>query len=394
VKILFHIPSQALLDTYKNVCRVLHGNDKIIFDAMVTITRGSRRAFIPPSNPSEFNQKHAEIERQLRYADLLKGRDLAMHLMEKIWSQIVTLGGLPGLYNDDLLEVIAFQTMDDVRIRLTPDLRWAAEWDVSLHAHNVNDESRILLEVQDRNWGEIVPTHLLQLLHTAIQAYKQGMNASAVALLAICVEGTLRDVLTTRGYSFDRSALSVDEYPYTEADVSIDSASYLLTFRGAMPKSPGDFLLSTGGASSIEVKIRRVINARKKRTDLSIIAPSCLLDHWSKNVPSQLAQKRVNGLGEALDIARNIENFLSADILPEDFDDVIQVVRNNLIHATGDSLNVPLLVYDPSGHFTLKDFLEDPLKVYDLVTNVPNFIDLQYIELRKAGYLDAITKVV
>src|SRR5947209_13958015 len=120
MKILFHIPSQSLIETYQNVRRILQGNDRIIFDAMATITHGSRRAFMAPSNPSEFNQKHAEIERLLRYADLLQGRELAMHLMEEIWNQIVMLGGLPGLYNDDLLDVIIFKTkLDDVKIRLT-----------------------------------------------------------------------------------------------------------------------------------------------------------------------------------------------------------------------------------------------------------------------------------
>jgi len=269
MKTLFHIPSHSLTATYHKVCKVLQGNDKIIFDAMTVITQGqrSRKAFIPPSNPHEFKQKHTEIITQLGYPNLLKGRDLAMNLMAEIWAQTVNLGGLPGLSNDDLLKAIIFKTaLGDVKIRLTSDLHWAVEWSVSLRVSNVNDTSKILLDVQDRNSEEIVPAHILQLVHTAIQAYKQGMNVSAIALLAICVEGTLRDVLTTRGYSFDKSAIAVDEYPYTKASVSTDGKSYIITFHEAMPKPPEDFLLSTQGASTKEIQVRRVITHHSRNT--------------------------------------------------------------------------------------------------------------------------------
>lgn len=73
--------------------------------------------------------------------------------------------------------------------------------------------------------------------------------------------------------------------------------------------------------------------------------------------------------------------------LPTDLDEVIQVVRNNLVHLSGQALTTPLTAIDPSGGFTLEDFLSDPRKVYDLIIGVPRFINKQYVELRRAGHL-------
>ncbi len=389
MNILFHISKDSLINTYKDIKRLLYGNDAIIFNAWTTVVANYRITFILPSNPSEFPQKHDEIVNRLNHPNLLLGRELMMSLMEEIWKQVLVLGGVPGIYNNDLLAIMAFQvSSEEVIIYLTPDSHWAVKWSISLHHKNINDNNEIVLELQDRNWGEIVPLHILQFIHTAINAYRQGMYASAATLLSICLESTLRDVLVAKGYSFDPTVPSVDEYPYTEADVGVNGSSFTINFRKGMPKSPKDFLLSTGAAAPVEVKIRRVINQRKKgRVDLSIIAPPDFIDYWSENVPSRFAQKRVNGLGEALDIARRKEGFLTQGVLPEDFDEVIKVIRNNLIHASENSLNAPLYVYDSSGHFTLKDFLDDELKVYDLMVYVPKFINDQYVGLRKSGQL-------
>ncbi len=137
----------------------------------------------------------------------------------------------------------------------------------------------------------------------------------------------------------------------------------------------------------IYIEIRRNINSNRNRVDLLVRDPRDLIDHWSTNAIVQPAIRRVNGLGEALNIARNIERFINPRVLLEDFDEVIKVIRNNLVHLSGAALNTHLPMFDyrsPTNIFTLQNFLEDDELVYDFVTNVPRFISGQYNELRRA----------
>jgi len=228
----------------------------------------------------------------------------------------------------------------------------------------------------------------VQYLSSAVHAYQRGMNAAAVALLSIALEATLRDVLETKSYTFDRSASPVDLYPETDADVDVDVTlgHYTLTFAGPLKKTAADFSASAAG-TKFKIHVRRAVNRHNGRVDLHMRAPNALLDHWSPDVPSQLAQKSITGLGAALRVARNDAQVLTPQDVPVDLDEVISVVRNNLIHLSGAAMATPLTKLDPSGATVLSDFLGDPLKVYDLVTNIAHFIDTQYVGLRRNGFL-------
>jgi hypothetical protein len=131
-----------------------------------------------------------------------------------------------------------------------------------------------------------------------------------------------------------------------------------------------------------EIKVRRLVNKRKSRTDFAVIGSPELLDYLSKDTKGQTAQKTVNGLGEALRIAREVEGFLTPLSLPLDFDDVITGVRNNLIHLSGQSLNQQLRILN----ITLKEFLNNEKMIYALITRVPRFINDQYIQLIREGF--------
>lgn len=388
MKLPFEIPSTSLIETYSNVRERLNGYDTIIFNAMAAITSG-RYAFIPPSDPSEYQQKHAEIQRILDFPHVLQAIPTALRLMEEILKQARPSGGIGRYTTNDLLDTMIFRTSTpQVILFLNTDIHWAARWTLELRVHGINDQRKITLEVHDKDWGEIVPSYLVPYIHTALCAYQDGLYGVAVALLSIAVEATLRDVLLTKGYTFDRSASSEDIFAYANAEINVVGDQYSLAFQQPMPKSPADFLMAFGGKSA-EVKVRRVINSRKNRIDLNIIAPDTLIDFWSSPTITQHAQKKVNGLGEALAIARNRERFLTPLMLPPDFDDVLQAARNNLVHLSGNSLNTPLPRYDDLSSpdpFTLKHFLERELMVYDFVVNIPEFISKQYQDLRSAGY--------
>lgn len=140
-------------------------------------------------------------------------------------------------------------------------------------------------------------------------------------------------------------------------------------------------MITTEGQENVDIRIKREFNNRKNRFDLTVNIPEYLLDYLSSDRIIQPAQRRVNNLEEALNIARNVEGFLTPDILPVDVDAVIKVVRNKLIHLSGEALETILPSYDPEGNFTLKDFINDSNLVYDLIYNIPYFINKQYLSI-------------
>ncbi|GHO98795.1 hypothetical protein KSF_088430 [Reticulibacter mediterranei] len=117
-----------------------------------------------------------------------------------------------------------------------------------------------------------------------------------------------------------------------------------------------------------------------------MINPQDLVDYWSSNTVIQpaAANEPISGLGKALEIARHKEKFLDPTILPEEFDGVIRLVRNNLVHLSGEALNTHLRMFDyrsAEKHYTLQNFLSDQELVFDFIRNVPRFITDPYNKL-------------
>ncbi|WP_148629638.1 hypothetical protein [Bacillus sp. E214] len=381
MNLLFHIPPDNLLNTYQKMKNILNGHDSIIFNTMKSLD--SR--FCIPINSSQYIQKHNEIEsRLIRFTGVLRGREFAMRLLQGVWYEIQEKGGIQGVSNNDLLDALSFQTnKEGVYIKLTDPGYWAIEWDIPLKAAHYEDSQKVLLEhltlTDSGEINEIVPKYVLEYIGSSFNCYKEGMNSVAVALISIAMEATLRDILAKRGYLFNSRASSVKEYPFTKADVEVVDNAYKFTFQETMPKIPALFNTSSGGHPKVEVQIKRKINS--KRTDLLIKAPEFLLDHFSISNPTSEGVKKVNGLGEALRIARDEEQILTADVMPLDFDEVIRAIRNSLIHLSEASLSQKLnqkWELFPE-NFTLGDFLKDQEMVYDLITNIPRFINEQYL---------------
>lgn len=382
MKLLFNIPPNSIKETYGRVKDVLSGKDDVIFKAMKAVSTAMGSNFSLPLTPSEYESKHNEIARILSYRNTLKGHETALRLMSEIVNEVNSRGGIPGIDLNSLLSVMTFSTnLPEVKIIITPERHYAVEWSVMFNYGGQSDEDSISLELYNEDWTEIVPTYLVQYVHSAIMSYQHGMNAVAVALISIAVEATLRDVLVSKGYSFNPRANSYDIYDFEEAAISIDGNSYKLDLKNIPPKTPSEFLSSTEGQASVDIRIKREFNNRKNRFDLTVNVPEYLVDHLSGANIVQQAQRRVNSIEEALNIARNVEGFLTPDILPVDVDAVIKVVRNKLIHLSGEALETVLDSYDPSGNFKLKDFIDNSNLVYDLIYNIPYFINKQYLSI-------------
>lgn len=385
MKLLFYIPSQNFKKTYGKVCSLLNNREEIIFNAMAEATADTSFPFTPPPPGSPVNkaQVHQEIEKKLDSFGLRDGPLIAIKLMDEIVRSVKSSGGISGLDERVLRDATSFKTAQNVYIRPNDDFQWFVAWIMKFSHLTIKQKRTITLDLYKKEWGEIVPSYIAEYINSAITLHDRGMVIACSALLSVSVEATLRDVLEHHGYTYMPGSSPVDIFEYCDAEVGVSGNSYQVIFRGSMPKSVTDFHVSTAGASNFPVQIRRVNN--RGRMDLNMIVPPGLIDHWSSDRVVQQAHQSVTGLGTAFRIARR-NNIILPSELPLDFDEIIAAIRNNVIHLSRSALGrtVPS---SSSQLLTLEMFLEDPVKVYDLITTVPEFINGQYNKLRQAGYL-------
>ncbi len=94
-------------------------------------------------------------------------------------------------------------------------------------------------------------------------------------------------------------------------------------------------------------------------------------EYSQKKIGKKQNPKYLGGLGTALDKARNVEKILTPGHFSLDLDDVIQPVRNNLVHVSKMAFSTPLPKFSSKNpNYTLGDFLEEPYKVFDMLQTV------------------------
>ena len=382
--LLIYLNSPQTVALYQKISQQL-GQDEIIFSSMSQIAQRRGFAFDLPTNPAEHPQKHQEMEQSFtRYQNFPNRQGLFFDLINEIQTQLQING--QDIHADRLRDLISIDTSKDFKMLVSGECAWIVEWIVA-NPDDLTDERKIAATVYQGIWGNVIPWTVLQYLNSGILLYKQKSYATALALLSIAVEATLRDVLSTKGYSFALRANKQDVYDFSKAYVNIVGATYTLTFPDPMLKQVAELPVSAGGALPVEIQIRRDKNPA--REDLLIKVPQFLIDHWSGDHVIQYAQtKSVDGLGEALRIARNVERVITPQDLPIDVDDVVKAVRNNLIHLSSDSMDVELprfAALSQNGRFTVRDFIDRPNLVFDFVIDIPRFVNDQYVKLWKAG---------
>lgn len=382
-----HVSGRVLERTLDAVLALLGGSQHVLFNAMAALTASTSSPFVAPTGPAEFTSKRNEIARILQSPMLLKGLDVALQLFEEVYRVVLAVGGVPGSSPQDLLDRLRIETeQPDETIFLSQDLRWIVEWPVRFPVDG--PETRMSCEWLARPWGAVVPPYIVNYLSSAATARRQKRNDAAVALLSIAVEATLRDVLSSHGYSFAPGVTSRDVYDYGRAQVTADTASgtYIVKFHDPMPLAVNDFG-SSFASVPVEIELRRVPKGgNSARIDLNVIAPNPLYDHWTPSTIATPGALTVGGLGAALDIARNRLSCITAADLAIDFDEVLQAIRNNLVHLSGEALSTPLPRFDflKSG-FALRDFLAEDMLVQDFVAAISRFVTTQYVGLRRSG---------
>lgn len=383
-----HVSGRVLERTLDEVLALLGGSQHLLFAAMDRLTVGTPSHVAAPNNPAEFGRKRNEIARIFQSPMMLRGLEIALLLFEEVYREVDAQGGVPGYRPQDLLDLLRIETeQPDETISLSTDMRWNVEWPVRLPAGG--PETRMSCEWLARPWGTVVPPYVVNYLSSAATARRQKRNDAAVALLSIAAEATLRDVLSSHGYSFTPGAVSKDVYAYSRAQVTADATAgtYIVKFHDAMPLGVTDFVNSFAGAP-VEIKLKRIPKKNGARIDLNVVAPNPLFEHWTTATVETPGVLTVGGLGAALDIARNQVGCVTAEDLALDFDEVLQAVRNNLVHLSGAALDTPLPRFEVlKRDFALRDFLLDDLLVQDFVAAISRFVTVQYVELRRSGQL-------
>jgi hypothetical protein len=364
------------------------GCDDIVFLAMEHVSQRKGIPFQPPTTVSEYSLKHQEVEQHLtRMSNVRNQRNLVFQLIEEIHSKLI-IGG-QEIHAERLRDLAVIETDKEFKIKLTADTAWLMEWDVDIEYEGYNDKREVAVISYEREWKNIVPWAVVQYLRSAILLYQQNAYITSLALMSIAVEATLRDILSTKGYTFNAGASKVDVYDYAKIHVNLSAIGYQLVFTDPMPASPADLPTSAGGTLPVEIRIRRVAKKDNKFDLLIKDPPAYLLDHFSCNRIVESGQpKSIGGLGEALGIARNVERIITPLDLPTDVDEVLKAVRNNLIHLSSESMHTELPQYaymSSSGQFTIADFVAKQELVFDLVTDIPRFVNEQYVKLWKAG---------
>jgi len=192
----FHINSELVFNAFTNTKALLTGHDNIIFDSMNQI----HPAFILPSNPNEFTAKYNEIDRILSRRTMTGGIDIGFKLIDKILVNIIAGGTVVDL--SILVADWNFLIQPNCNIYLTQTGKWLYKHSITVNHFQQNFIHNHIITFRDINQGIVVPHYITQYFHTALNCFSQYQYPVCLALNSIIVEGTLKDVLITRGYQF------------------------------------------------------------------------------------------------------------------------------------------------------------------------------------------------
>jgi len=302
------------------------------------------------------------------------GRTALILLIEALYSDLMNTGGAVGVDANHFCDTVSIELRGNTKLRFSQQAQWNIEWRIA-----INDEDEFIsipLRKPDIT-NDIVPGYIIQYVSQSINAYTNKNYLASLALISIALEGTLRDALKRKGYTYTHGAQTVDSYELKDAIISANPSGYNVEFRDAMPRHQSDFLSESGRNSPYEVKCKRVY--RNNRWMIELRDDDYLKDFWTSGVISQTGRINISGLGMALRIARDVgeANILDANILATDIDAVIQQVRNNLIHLSGSAMTSTI----PNVEISLEDYAADQARVFDTITSICHAIDRLYSKI-------------
>lgn len=189
-------PVQSLA-TYGRIKDQL-GQDNLIFEAMRRVATKRGFSFSLPSELAEVEDKHHEIEQSLKREVMLARRGLFFDLMEELHSQLLVADKQVMAERLRLLIDLRFQ--DDFSIKLNLEGAWIIQWELTVDNESGSYENVVSLVVYRQDKNQIVPWHVVEYINSGIVLFRRKAYATALALMTVAVEATLRDALATRGY--------------------------------------------------------------------------------------------------------------------------------------------------------------------------------------------------
>jgi len=352
----------------------LYSGDLIkLLEATQTATIGEPSPFtIVPG--IDINNQISIIETKIKRTADSYGQKLLVKIIEYLYEDLQSNGAI-GVTDNSFFEHTKITLPDGSEIQYKAIKKWHWVWKLQVDSN----PGLVDLDIRTGNTipGEIVPEYILQYIQQSVAAFKGGKHAVAMALMTIALEGTLRDALHTKGYTYQYGAPSQDVYELKEINIHKDPSGYKVTFPNLMPQSHADYLSALGDPLYKTFRIKRVKKANGNYI-LEIRGVTDLLDYWSSDQVTATGTRQVSGLGAALDIGRNHLGIITAIDMPEDLDQPIQSVRNNLIHLSGNSMT-EIVQQDLDGNnISLKDFLQNKNRVFDAVCTIGDTINTIY----------------
>jgi len=303
------------------------------------------------------------------------GRTALILLIEALYSDFMNTGGAIGLHANNFCDTVSIELKDNTKLRFSQQGEWNIEWRITIN--EIEDYISIPLRKANITTDDIVPDYIVQYVNQSINAYTNKNYLASLALISIALEGTLRDALETKGYTYIQGAQTTDSYEIKNAIISASANGYNVEFQDVMPRHHNDFLSEPDENPPHEVRCKRVY--KNGRWIVEIRDVEYLKDFWTSDVISEHRQINIGGLGAALRIARNPgqANILDASILATDIDVVIQQVRNNLIHLSGNAMTNRISAVGMS----LEDYAADQARVFDAIASICNAIDKLYSKI-------------
>ena len=364
------IKRQKLISSFDAISNLFVGDQVKLLDA-------AEKALV--DDPAPFMKNAGDIQPQIatirnrvqRVADNY-GRNVLIKLIEELQFDLNSNGGAVGVNGNEFLSLCSVNIDNELKIKLNNNCRWIIEWEIP----SQEGLEIISLPIRDRTISEadIVPSYIIQYVHQSIVAYRNKNYLTSLSLISIALEGTLRDILEVKGFSYSQGTPSEDVYELTNMEVSQDNDGYKVRFPGVVPNVFSDFLIEAGAISPCNIRLKRI--CRRGKWYIEIRDVDYIKDFWTSNVITQQGQKNIGGLGTALKVARNEAAVLDNSILPDDMDEVIQQVRNNLIHLSGNAITKVI----SSVGLSLDEFTKNQARVFDSIWSIIGTIETLYLK--------------
>jgi len=371
----FPIINNNLITTAFDRIKDIFHQDKVkILEAAERATANELHPFVKSANAIE--PQLEIIRNKLTRTAHDYGQRLYVKLVEELYDELISTGAT-GVNHNDFINSVLITQDDQSVLKYTAHKQWLISWELDMDGY----KRPVEIGLRDKQLAvtDIVPDYVLQYLQQATYAYKNKRHAASLALMTIALEGTLRDALFVKGYTYQFGIPSQDVYQLEDIQIHKDSAGYRVTFPTAMPLDHNHYLSAAGDPLFKTFKIKRVLKGGS--ICLEIRQVNDLINYWSSNTVVTPGTAQVSGLGAAIDICRNHAAILTPIDLPEDLDGAIRAVRNNLIHLSGNAMNESVDVDPNGGQITLGDFLKDKNKVFDAVCTIGDTIHKIYLRI-------------